>query len=56
MTEPVAGKPKTPVRGVRISSVLWDAAKTKAASQGETVTAVIVRALTLYVHQPPEEL
>lgn len=39
----------TPPRSVRIPDELWQAAKTKAAENGETVTDVIVRALERYV-------
>jgi len=45
----VANQPKTPKRGVRIPDELWEAVKRKAADRGETVTAVILRALQRYV-------
>jgi hypothetical protein len=52
-------QPKTPVRSVRVSDVLWGAAQDEAARRGETVTAVIVRALEEYTQrsfmlQPPK--
>lgn len=45
----VPNQPKTPARGVRVADDLWQAAKKKAAEEGETVTDVIVRALEEYV-------
>lgn len=45
----VPNQPATPHRTVRIPDELWQAAKRKAADRGETVTAVIIRALTRYV-------
>lgn len=39
----------TPRRTIRISDDLWQAAKEKAKRNGETVTDVIIRALTRYV-------
>lgn len=42
-------QPKTPVRGVRVPDALWDAAKERAAQRGESVTDVVIRALTKYV-------
>jgi hypothetical protein len=44
-------QPRTPARAVRVG-VLWDEAKTTAARRGETMTAVIVRALRAYVDAP----
>jgi hypothetical protein len=41
-------QPKTPGRNVRVSDATWQAAKQVAAERGETVTAVIVRALKSY--------
>lgn len=41
-------QPKTPGRSVRVAEPLWEAAKIKAAANGETVTDVIVRALAKY--------
>lgn len=43
----------TPIRGIRISDDLWAAAKRAAADNGESVTAVIRRALERYVAQHP---
>lgn len=45
----VPNQPKTPKRSVRVPDGLWEAAKAKAKSRGESVTAVIVRALKEYV-------
>jgi hypothetical protein len=39
----------TPLRNVRVADELWDAAKERAAENGETLTEVIVRALRRYV-------
>ena len=44
----VPNQPKTPARGVRVPDELWNAAKKKAAAEGETVTDVILRALEDY--------
>lgn len=41
----------TPRRSVRIGAGLWLGAQQKAAERGETVTDVIVRALTEYTQQ-----
>lgn len=41
----------TPPRSIRIDEALWQAAKTKAAERGETVTDVVVRALERYVRR-----
>lgn len=49
----VPNKPATPHRSVRISDELWEAAKRVAADRGETVTAVIIRALMRYVRDHP---
>jgi hypothetical protein len=42
-------QPKTPMRGLRVPDDLWAAAKAKAASEGRTVTDVIITALRRYV-------
>ena len=39
----------TPPRSVRIPDELWDAARVTADANGETITDVVVRALTRYV-------
>lgn len=39
----------TPLRNVRVPDELWDAAKSAADARGETVSAVILRALQRYV-------
>jgi hypothetical protein len=41
--------PRTPNRSVRVSELLWAAAKVIATTKGETMTDVVVRALELYV-------
>jgi len=41
--------PKTPTRTIRVSDSLWKAVQTKAASEGITVTKVIVDSLEAYV-------
>lgn len=41
-------QPKTPLRSMRIPDDVWAAAQKRAAERGETVTAVIVRALRRY--------
>jgi hypothetical protein len=35
----------TPLRAVRVASPLWEAARTRAAETGTTITAVVVAAL-----------
>ena len=45
----VPNKPKTPLRSLRISDGLWQAAQAKAAERGESVTDVVRRALERYV-------
>lgn len=42
-------QPKTPLRAVRISDELWNAAKAKARERGNTVSYVVRLALALYV-------
>ena len=42
-------QPATPNRTIRVPDELWLAAKRKASDRGETVTAVIIRALIRYV-------
>lgn len=50
-------QPATPGRSVRVPDELWEAAMRAAIDNGETVTEVIVRALTRYVreHPPPAD-
>ena len=43
----------TPIRPVRVPDELWEAAKATAAERGETVTAVLLRALNEYVTPTP---
>lgn len=40
---------RTPLRAVRVPDDLWAAAHAKAAEKGETVSAVLLRALERYV-------
>lgn len=44
-------QPATQVRGFRLPDDLWQALVRIAADRGETVTAVVVRALTAYVRE-----
>lgn len=44
----VMAKPPTPIRTVRVPDDVWQAAQDRAAENGETVSAVIVRALKRY--------
>lgn len=37
--------PTTPVRHIRIPDTLWNAARTRAAAEHTTITAIIIRAL-----------
>jgi len=39
----------TPLRAIRVSDALWQAAAERAAAEGTTVTAVIREALARYV-------
>jgi hypothetical protein len=41
-------QPRTPARAVRVG-VLWDEARAVATRRGETMTAVVIRALRRYV-------
>jgi hypothetical protein len=45
----VPNQPATPIRSVRVSDDLWETAQKVASDRGETVTDVIIRALTRYV-------
>lgn len=42
----------TPLRNFRVPDDLWRAAKAKADARGESLTAVVVRALRRYVARP----
>lgn len=42
----------TPLRNFRIPDGLWSAAKAKADARGESLTAVVIRALERYVARP----
>lgn len=46
---------KTPSRNVRVPDGLWEAAKAKAATEGRTITEVIVSALHRYVSARPTQ-
>jgi predicted DNA binding CopG/RHH family protein len=48
----VPNQPKTPLRNVRISDELWNAAKQKAAEEGRTVSDVVRELLQRYVEHP----
>ncbi|WP_167550868.1 ribbon-helix-helix protein, CopG family [Cryobacterium arcticum] len=41
-------KPKTPLRSIRISDELWEAAQQNAAAEGRTVSEVVREALERY--------
>lgn len=43
----------TPIRTVRVPDDTWKAAQERAAERGETVSAVVVRALERYIRQHP---
>lgn len=43
--------PGTPVRTVRIPDEMWDALRLRADERGETVTAVVLRALRQYLRE-----
>lgn len=47
----VPNQPATPTRTFRCPDELWQAALRKATDRGETVTDVILRALTRYVRE-----
>ena len=47
--------PKTPTRTIRVADNIWLAVQKKAASQGVTVTSVIVNALEDYIKQVDEK-
>lgn len=42
-------QPATPNRTVRVSDEIWEEAMRKAHERGETLTAVIIRALVRYI-------
>jgi len=44
--------PLVKIRTFRIPDDVYDAAKAKAAERGETLTAVVIRALRRYVARP----
>jgi hypothetical protein len=41
----------TPLRAIRVSDDIWQAARSRAAKEGTTVSAVIVAALKRYIRQ-----
>ena len=46
-------QPATPNRTIRVPDEVWEAARRVAQDRGETLTAVIVRALVRYVREHP---
>jgi len=48
-TDRVPNQPKTPIRGFRIPTDIYEAAQTKALSEGRTLTDVVREALVRYV-------
>lgn len=51
----VPNQPKTKNRVLRVEESLWRAAQLKAASEGRTLTSVIVAYLKRYVAAPPRK-
>lgn len=49
----VPNQPATPNRTIRVPDELWEAALRIAHDRGETVTDVVIRALTRYVRSLP---
>lgn len=47
----VPNKPATPGRSIRIPMDLWEALRARADERGETVTAVVLRALRAYLRE-----
>lgn len=47
--EGVPNQPKTPQRTVRIPDDVWEAAKSRAAERGDSLSEIIRRALVRYV-------
>ena len=43
---------RTPLRAIRVEAELWEAAQTKAATEGESLSGVIRAALREYVETP----
>lgn len=52
----VPNQPATPTHSVRVPDELWRAAQRVASDRGETVTAVILRALERYVRTHPLDI
>jgi hypothetical protein len=50
----VPNKPATPGHTFRIPPEIWQALKARADERGETVTAVVLRALRLYLREYDE--
>ena len=48
-------QPATPKRSIRVPDELWEAAQRVARDRGESVTAVVIRALVRYVRAHPLE-
>ena len=51
MARPATGK--TPLRNIRVPDPLWHAAQEKAATEGRTITDVLLAYLHKYVAAPP---
>ena len=47
----VPNQPATPNRTIRVPDEVWEAARRKAQDRGETITAVIIRALIRYARE-----
>jgi hypothetical protein len=45
----MSNSPKTPTRTFRVDDELWNAVQAKAASEGITVTSIIIDALLAYL-------
>lgn len=47
--------PHTPARSVKVPDPIWEAARRTAAARGETMTAAVIRFLTVYGADELEE-
>lgn len=54
-TDTMPNSPKTPTRTLRVADPLWKSVQEKAASEGRTVTSVIIEALEAYVSDLQKE-
>lgn len=50
----VPNQPATPGRSIRIPDEMWQALRARADERGETVTAVVLRALRRYLREYDE--